>query len=768
MPMNSREQLPTGAARFVGRVGGLAVALGIGLAVANCPGIASATPGEAGSSSSGPSAGASGGHGSEHADKPTTGKRTDTGSKSNADKGAEKTPGQPDNNSGSSGGVGSGKEQAGHAPASKPRNGGAGDDAAGSDSADSGVHASKPRVVVNSGKKSARAAAVDNATESSPRGTAKVPTDTAKTPSGISKPAAVAVQEVSATAVHLEQKVDPAPSVAAVGKAAVETTVPPAPPAPTAAVEAPVAPVGKLAATVLSAVGLTAGPSASGSGAPVAPVQEAALSALLGATRRETEASSTTTTFAAAPTSIPSVASVLGTSQQLTAEQNANAIVNTLPMQFMKLVLGWGFRFNANQLFSQVGGPDQTNVDQLGTAIDEYAQQAAMEYQLLDSMNPTVLQMVMPPHDWFGQAITGTRILYDNPDTIYRMMGVNSTSTYVISGQFGPGERPAETTFSVLTGLGGTTAAVLNAKDMDIDPDGRFTITVSSAPAADGERNHLQIPTNTTLIVARNTLSDWNAQAPMSLSIQRVGGPPDSLFAQIGGFAIPGLGSFVAGNEFLTNLVSLIPPLPVMPRFLQGLEASVILALGLQMEPQYMAVATQDSSGKQKAPNVFTDPESNATFLSTQRQSAGYFQLDDTQALVLTIKPGDASYFVVPVTNDWTITTNYWDQQTSLNIAQSVKNADGSYTIVVSKADPGVANWVSTGGLNQGTISIRFQGIDTTGTNPPKVSSQVVSLTDLGTVLPAGTQYVTAEKRQEILDARKAGYDQRFAPYPQV
>ena len=41
----------------------------------------------------------------------------------------------------------------------------------------------------------------------------------------------------------------------------------------------------------------------------------------------------------------------------------------------------------------------------------------------------------------------------------------------------------------------------------------------------------------------------------------------------------------------------------------------------------------------------------------------------------LTIDPGDAGYFVVPVTNDWTITDNYWDQQTSLNISQATKES---------------------------------------------------------------------------------------------
>jgi hypothetical protein len=148
-------------------------------------------------------------------------------------------------------------------------------------------------------------------------------------------------------------------------------------------------------------------------------------------------------------------------------------------------------------------------------------------------------------------------------------------------------------------------------------------------------------------------------------------------------------------------------------------------------------------------------------------QSAGYFQLDDNQALVLTIDPGDAGYFVVPVTNDWTVTDNYWDQQTSLNISQAKQNGDGTYTIVVSPQDPEIWNWVSTGGLNQGTISIRFQDLPKSPTNLPTVSSQVVSLDQLPSVLPAGTIPADTAVRQGQIAARKSGFDNRFAPYPQ-
>ena len=129
---------------------------------------------------------------------------------------------------------------------------------------------------------------------------------------------------------------------------------------------------------------------------------------------------------------------------------------------------------------------------------------------------------------------------------------------------------------------------------------------------------------------------------------------------------------------------------------------------------------------------------------------------------MLTIDPGNAGYFIVPVYNDWTITDSYWDQQTSLNNVQA--NAiDGVYTIVISPTDPGVGNWVSTGGLNQGTISIRFQDLPLAPAHLPTVQSQVVSLSQLASVLPAGTVYVTPAERAAQLAARKAGFDNRFA-----
>lgn len=464
--------------------------------------------------------------------------------------------------------------------------------------------------------------------------------------------------------------------------------------------------------------------------------------------------------------------SPLGTPQQLDAEAEAMRTVRTVPMLVMDAVLRIAWRFTAERQYSLAGGPDKANLAALDNAVREWAMGVGFQLMILNSNNPSIVNQVAPPHQWYGMGVTGSRILYDNPDTIYRFAGVNYASEYVITGRL-PVDDP-QASFSVLTGTTGTTAAVLNGNQLELAPDRSFVITISGAPVAPGQKNHLQITPDTTLIAIRDTLADWNIQDPMSLAIQRTAGPPPSLFGQLGGFAIPGIGPLVAQSPILTALVSLIPPLPVVPPVVRGLYGAILMLRGINQQSVYIKVATTDPvTGQRKAPNVFTDPSSNASFLATQLQSAGYFQLADDQALVLTIRPNNAAYFGVPVTNDWTITDNYWDQQTSLNIAQAKSNLDGSYTLVVSPKEPvlsggtSVWNWVSTGGLNQGTMAIRFQSIDLSNPTNPTVSSQVVSLSNLSSVLPGGTVVVTPIERQAQLTARKEGFDRRFAPYPQ-
>jgi len=63
---------------------------------------------------------------------------------------------------------------------------------------------------------------------------------------------------------------------------------------------------------------------------------------------------------------------------------------------------------------------------------------------------------------------------------------------------------------------------------------------------------------------------------------------------------------------------------------------------------------------------------------------------------------------------------------------------------------------------------MRFQNLDPDSPDTPGVTSQVVKISELGTYLPAGTVFVTPEQRATQLAVREAGFDKRWAPYPQA
>ena len=780
---------PTGYARFIGRVGALAVALGIGFAVANSPGIAWAQDGPSGASdSSSGGTGSPGSAGSGPAEGTNTaGEDANTGEDDNDADDNEADDNQADD-SADDGNEDDGEFDNEEAP---------GDDEIGDDDfEDEHVEENQEDESTDDGEQSSAlnqpeySAEVQKDIEKDidrtsfmrsgrnddsltkdviPLASLSITTSrTVVTSPDIDKSAVDGTMRMAA--VTDSPSISAASSFVAIVPQSTRTSQV-ASPAVTVTSN-----IGGMVSTVLSALGFGS-QAASG---PAVPPQPPMLWAMLGWVRRElghivsplvSAAGEPVAALVAEDVSTTAV-SPLATPEQLAAERIATQTANSLPVTIMKLVLRQQFLSAAHNLYGP-NGVDAENMAALDEAVNEYAMGAAFQQQLLNSMTPKFIAQVAPPHIWFGQNVPGSRILYDNPDTIYRFAGVNGASEYEIRGRFhdwdNPDARPSNVTFSVLEGLAGTTSTVLTVDDdFEVDENGNFVITVSREPA-NGRPNHLQLTAGSTIIAARDTLGDWNDEIPMSLSIERVGGPPNSLFAQLGGFAF--LGNFVADNPLLTTLVSLIPPLPFEPPLLRGVfTAAILIVRGANEQAKYMELATTDpQTGEARPVNTVSQPASNAEFLANQKQSNGHFQLGDKQALVLTIDPGDAKYFVVPTYNIWTTTDNYWDEPASLNIEQARENVDengvgnGTYTVVISPTDPLTANWVSTSGLNQGTLAIRFQDLGPDAPNQPRIIDQrVLTHEELAGFLPASA-FITEQERDDQLELRKAGFDNRWA-----
>jgi hypothetical protein len=293
---------------------------------------------------------------------------------------------------------------------------------------------------------------------------------------------------------------------------------------------------------------------------------------------------------------------------------------------------------------------------------------------------------------------------------------------------------PAQQTFVLYSTLPGTDeggvkehleeAASVWLEKIPLKPDGTFVITVDSSAAA-GRSNHLQTsPTSRqSHILIRDTLSDWTTENPVHLSIERLSGPP------------------------------------VRPA---ASEADITAAAATQL-------LTTGKYWLAWEHRVFFSRPVNDFCLNFGRGAgwgstkAGHFRLTDDEALVATVERRGAAYFSFQVADPWGPAVNYVDRTGSLNQNQAHPNDDGSYTVVIAAQDPGVHNWLDSGGLPAGTFQVRWQQLPEGFSDEGSVKAlKVVKLANLKSELPPNTRWLTPEARREQWTQRAHSYERRL------
>lgn len=94
----------------------------------------------------------------------------------------------------------------------------------------------------------------------------------------------------------------------------------------------------------------------------------------------------------------------------------------------------------------------------------------------------------------------------------------------------------------------------------------------------------------------------------------------------------------------------------------------------------------------------------------------------------------------------------------SINSEQAVLENDGTVTVVVSHADPGVPNWLDCAGFTSGQIDQRWVDAD----EAPLPQAQLVKLKNLDGALPSDVRRIDSAGRAVQIRRRKAGIDRRF------
>ena len=341
-----------------------------------------------------------------------------------------------------------------------------------------------------------------------------------------------------------------------------------------------------------------------------------------------------------------------------------------------------------------------------------------------DPERPAIITISRIPHMLGSVAVPGSRWGIDNPDSVYRVIPISGDEHYVIRGRVAE-QRLTENYFTLWNANMGT-VDVLDGKTLALDDEGRFEISVDCQPKGD-RPNHVRSSPAAVEFYIRDVVTDWAAERPNELSIERLGGAPRK------------------SERSFDQKVD---------------DAIAMLVRNVDNTMRWNAQALD------KTPNAFDftiDRDSDGA-LRNQIYIMGHFDLAPDEALVIDVGLGGAEYFLAPITNIWGTTNDIVDRTSSLNLTQSVRNADGTVTFVVSERDPGVFNWLDTCDMPEGLLTLRWAEFMTGRPGDDcGARSRVVKHADLKAALPAETRWVTPGERGAQREARAKSYYWRIA-----
>lgn len=350
------------------------------------------------------------------------------------------------------------------------------------------------------------------------------------------------------------------------------------------------------------------------------------------------------------------------------------------------------------------------------------AQAMAYNFAVAPRMEPPLVHT----HTWYSCFYTlgGT-----SPDFYYGALFLDGRKTYRLSGRFGDLRMILLQGYSHL--MGHPQSRMLGNFDLsmfDRDADDAFEVTIS-ATEHPGNWIPLDPDSRYNFFFVRRALADWN-QDRGTLDISLVDGASAAT-------AEP------SQDQALAERLSLAAD------FLHYLAINWCVDLYdlylncNQGEKNRVAVI----AGSQIASDFVGSPTTNYIW--------GIYDIADDEALIIESDVPQARYWSLQLFDVLCRPFDFVHHQTDVNLSRAVIDPDGKLRVVISKRDPGVANWLDACGTNEGIIVGRTYHPDNTIAQP---LTRKIKLAELDDHLPSDTRRVTAQQRREILDYRRRGY----------
>lgn len=318
-----------------------------------------------------------------------------------------------------------------------------------------------------------------------------------------------------------------------------------------------------------------------------------------------------------------------------------------------------------------------------------------------------------------------------NADTIYRSARITPGGTYRIRGQRG------STRLAVVAEIAprprqepgkpinlGPRPEVHYLNTLPADAQGRYDVILSPTRPAGYTGEWWPLGAATNQLMLRLVSSDWRREASPTIAIERLDA------------------AVTRPRASAAELEARLRALPKAVEFIAPLFVDHVEQLRQQGYVNKLKVFDVSLMGGLKG----------------QFYYEGAYDLADDEALIVSARaPAHCLYRSIILTNEIYETTDWVNNQSSLNDAQAPLDGDGVLRVVVSARDPGVPNWLDTAGHARGVIQGRWIECNA----QPVPSVEKVKLAEVRRHLPGETPAVSAKQRQRNLRDRRAAQQQR-------
>ncbi len=313
----------------------------------------------------------------------------------------------------------------------------------------------------------------------------------------------------------------------------------------------------------------------------------------------------------------------------------------------------------------------------------------------------------VPDYMYFSTPLNGAGI--------YRVFGFRGTSRFVEIAMY----RDLEKTLVDGKRLS-RSAGQIDLDKLRLGPDGSFEVLLSAERPAgyDGDWVYLEPIIN--MLLVRSASYDWYNEIDARIGIERID--------------VPAVKPRLSAEDLEHRLAKL----PVFT------EKAVAIWL--------------DHVNRQRAAGVENGLR-RIDFLAMgglpgQDYFEGVYKLEEGEGLLIeTDVPSQCRYWSILVTDDKFATVDWVNHQSSLNGHQARLDGDGRFRCVIAMTDPGVPNWIDTGGFTTGLIQFRWNQCNCS----PEPATRKVKLSELRDALPGDTPVVSFAERETKLRQRRRG-----------